>query len=134
MFLQTTVFQGLLGSVICISQFQVHPCTPWATARHLIVRLVSPQILHGLEVRHLPIPGPPPSFCHKHAFLSKQTEHVCSTPKLGKRQSPGNKLPLHDSFLRGFYLSKSHCFCFFYLKRAVPAGSLYTAIINDSNY
>ena len=59
---------------------------------------------------------------------------VCSIPKLGKRQSPGNKLPLHDSFLR-VHLSKSYSvFVFFYLKPAVPAGSLYTAIINDSNY
>ena len=71
MFLQTTVFQGLLVRSLCISQFQVQPCTPWATARHLIACLVSPQILHGLEVRHLPIPGPPPSSCHKHGFLSK---------------------------------------------------------------
>ena len=67
-------------------------------------------------------------------FMGCNLVPVCSTPKLGKRQSPGNKLPLHDSFLRGFYLSKSYCFCFFYLKPAVPAGSLYTAIINDSNY
>ena len=42
--------------------------------RHLIARLVSPQILHGLEVRHLLIPGPTRSFCRKHAFLSK---HNC---------------------------------------------------------
>ena len=41
---------------------------------NLIACLVSPQILHGQEVRHLLIPGPTPSFCHKHAFLYK---HNC---------------------------------------------------------
>ena len=54
---------------------------------------------------------------------------VCPTPE-GKRQNPGNKLPLHNSLLRGFHLSKN-CVSFdtwslsHMMSPAVPAGCLY---------
>ena len=134
------VFQGLLVRSLCISQFQVHPCTPWATAGHLIARLVSPQILHGLEVRHLPIPGPPPSFCHTDAFFSKHNWTwrilwvVMLHPKVGEEAEPWEQAASTWFFFERFSLEQKLLFLFFLLEACCSCWlslllSLMTAII-----
>ena len=67
---------------LCISQFQLHPAPPppppsplRATVGHLPALSVPGvwhlQILHCPGARHLPNPGPTPSFWHAHSFLSE---------------------------------------------------------------
>lgn len=98
-----------------------HPHTAVWSSSYLILRVFLIIVTHhrGEEER----PKNP------HTKYRTLILRVCPTPE-GKRQNPGNKLPLHNSLLRGFHLRKNYVFFFntwslSHMSPAVPAGCLY---------
>ena len=78
-----------------------HPHTAVWSSSYLILRVFLIIVTHhrGEEER----PKNP------HTKYRTLILRVCPTPE-GKRQNPGNKLPLHNSLLRGFHLRKNYVF------------------------
>ena len=98
-----------------------HPHTAVRSSSYLIIRVFLIIVTHhrGKEER----PKNP------HTEYRALILRVCPTPE-GKRQNPGNKLPLHNSLLRDFHLSKNYVFFITWslshmMSPAVPAGCLY---------
>ena len=86
-----------------------HPHTAVGSSSYLILRVLLIIVTHPTGEEERPK--------NPHAKYRALILRVCPTSE-GKRQNPGNKLPLHNSLLRGFHLSKNYVF--FLILEACP--------------